>query len=55
MVPKNSLWFVNGVMHESDLTPRMPLEIYRGVQKEKDKGAHATGKHLVALYGFVLE
>lgn len=46
---------INGVMHLSDSTPRIPLEVYRGVQKAKDEDEGESGKHLVALYGLVLE
>jgi hypothetical protein len=44
---------INGVLHLADSTPKIPLEIYRKLVKSKDEDD--TGKHLVALYGLVLE
>jgi hypothetical protein len=37
------------------LSTKLPLEVYRGVQKDKDDNNGETGKHLIALYGFLLE
>jgi hypothetical protein len=47
---------VDGVMHLG-FSPKLPLEVYRGVQKDKDDAdrERESGKHLIALYGFVLE
>jgi hypothetical protein len=46
---------INGTLHLSQTAPKLPLEVYRGVQKDKDSDDRESGKHLVALYGFVLE
>ena len=46
---------INGTLRLSSSTPKLPLEIYRGVQKDKDDHDAETGKHLIALYGFMLE
>jgi hypothetical protein len=46
---------INGTLHLSSSTPKLPLEVYRGVQKGKDDFEGDSGKHLLALYGFVLE
>jgi hypothetical protein len=46
---------VNGRMHLSSTAPKMPLEIYRGVQIDKAHDDRELGKHLIARYGFVLE
>jgi hypothetical protein len=45
---------INGSLHLSSSTPKLPLEVYRQVQKGKDEGDE-TGKHLIALFGFLLE
>lgn len=46
---------IDGHLRLSSSTPKLPLEVYRGVQKDKDDDGRETGKHLVALYGFLLE
>jgi hypothetical protein len=48
---------LNGTLRLSSSTPKLPLEVYGQVQKTKNDfgDEHASGKHLVALYGFVLE
>jgi hypothetical protein len=52
---------VNGVMELSSATPRIPLQVYREALKDKDSDKdndseeRERGKHLIALYGFVLE
>ncbi len=46
---------VDGALHLGSSAPKLPLEVYRQVQKGKDPYEPDTGKHLVALYGFVLE
>jgi hypothetical protein len=46
---------IDGRLRLSSSTPKLPLEVYRQVQKGKDEDDQETGKHLVALYGFVLE
>jgi hypothetical protein len=46
---------INGRMHLSSKAPKMPLEIYRGVQIDKDHNNRELGKHLIARYGFLLE
>lgn len=44
-------------LHLSSTAPNMPLEIYRGVQKDKDDAdrERETGKHLIALFTLLLE
>lgn len=48
---------INDVLRLSSKGPKLPLEVYRGVQKAKDDFDHEreSGKHLIALYGFLLE
>lgn len=46
---------IDGRLVLSSSTPKIPLEIYRGVQKDQDDADRVIGKHLVALCGFVLE
>jgi hypothetical protein len=45
----------NDGLHLSSKTPKMPLEIYRQVEKGKDEYEPDTGKHLLALFTFLLE
>lgn len=44
----------HGTLHLSSST-KLPLEVYRQVQKGKDEFDPDSGKHLVALFGFVLD
>ncbi|HEX8114603.1 MAG TPA: hypothetical protein VF516_43030 [Kofleriaceae bacterium] len=48
---------IEGHMRSSPSAPKLPLEVYRGVQKQKDDfdRERESGKHLIALYGFLLE
>jgi hypothetical protein len=40
---------------DQSTSAKLPQEVYRGVQKEKGDDTRQTGKHLIALYGFLLE
>jgi len=46
---------INGGLHLSSKAPKMPLEVYRQVQKGKDEYEPDSGKHLIALFTFPLE
>jgi len=46
---------IHGKLVLSSSTPKLPLEVYRGTQKDKDDGDRVIGKHLIALYGLPLE
>jgi hypothetical protein len=46
---------IDGHMRLSSTAPKLPLEVYRGVQIDKDHGDQELGKHLLARYGFPLE